>query len=416
MHRRYSRRAKVAALILSLSVLGAACGDDDDGEATQGGAEVTTTTAPVGAETPAAVARTNLHGLLQEHVFLAADASGAALAGRTADFQAIAATLDANSNALTARMSSMLGTEFGQGFDPLWKKHIDFFVDYVEGTAAKDQAKRDKAMLDLVAYTTDFGKFIGGALEDPNLAADAVAGLLKTHVLGLKDLVDAQAAKDFPRAWELTREGAQHMAAIAKPLAVSIALKSQEKVKGDPASPAANVLDALNSALREHVYLAADATGAALGGRAEEFTAAAASLDGNSNAITELMTSIFGAEAGKAFDPLWKKHITFFVDYTTGLAGGGSGKSAEAMANLTQYAQDFGAFISSALPSLTTEAVASLVTTHVTTLKSVIDAQAAKDPTKAETNLRQAADHMLSIATPLTAAIVKKFPDLFPGA
>jgi hypothetical protein len=206
------------------------------------------------------------------------------------------------------------------------------------------------------------------------------------------------------------------MDAIAKPLAVSIATKFHDTVKGDPQSPAASVLDTLNSQLREHVFLAADTTGAALGGRAEEFTAAAAALGGNSEALTATMTRIFGSEAGGAFDGLWKKHITFFVDYTTGLASGNSAKQNEAVNNLTQYAGDFGAFISSALPSLTKDDATALVTTHITTLKAVVDAQAAKNLAKADENLHQAADHMLTLAKPLSAAIVKRFPDLFPGA
>ena len=57
------------------------------------------------------------------------------------------------------------------------------------------------------------------------------------------------------------------------------------------------------------MLLAAAATGATLGGRADEFTAAAAALDGNSNALTGNIAGIFGDDAGKAFDPLWKKHI-----------------------------------------------------------------------------------------------------------
>src|SRR5438309_945841 len=53
-----------------------------------------------------------------------------------------------------------------------------------------------------------------------------------------------------------------------------------------PDTTAAVLRSKLNGLLEEHVYLASAATGAALGGRADEFTAAAAALDGNSNALT----------------------------------------------------------------------------------------------------------------------------------
>ena len=83
----------------------------------------------------------------------------------------------------------------GKAFDPLWKKHIGFLVDYTTAWPAKDQAKADKAMSDLLQYAEDFGAFINTA--SPKLAKDAVAELVKTHVLTLKDVIDAQAAKEL---------------------------------------------------------------------------------------------------------------------------------------------------------------------------------------------------------------------------
>jgi len=76
---------------------------------------------------------------------------------------------------------------------------------------------------------------------------------------------------------------------------------------------------------------------------------------------------------------------------------------------------DFGAFLQSANPNLPKSVVADLVKHHVVTLKTVIDAQAAKDPDKAYVALRTAAGHMQMIADPLAEAIVKQFPDKFRG-
>jgi hypothetical protein len=80
------------------------------------------------------------------------------------------------------------------------------------------------------------------------------------------------------------------------------------------ATKAADLRVALNKLLGEHVILAADATGAALGGRSAEFEAAAAALDGNSQDIAAAVGSVYGAPAGEAFLPLWRKHIGFVVD------------------------------------------------------------------------------------------------------
>ena len=70
----------------------------------------------------------------------------------------------------------------------------------------------------------------------------------------------------------------------------------------------------LNSLFREHVFLAAWATGAALAGRDGEFKAAAGALDGNSIDIAKAIGSVYGAGAEQAFLPLWRKHIGFVVD------------------------------------------------------------------------------------------------------
>jgi hypothetical protein len=56
--------------------------------------------------------------------------------------------------------------------------------------------------------------------------------------------------------------------------------------------------------------------------------------------------------------------------------------------------------------------VADLVRGHITSLKTVIDAQAAGDPALYN-NIRTAAAHMRMIADPLAAAIAKQFPDRF---
>src|SRR5262245_5866525 len=87
-------------------------------------------------------------------------------------------------------------------------------------------------------------------------------------------------------------------------------------------TPAAGLRVGLNALLSEHVYLAAAATNAALGGRQPEFEAAAAALDANSVDVAKAIGSVYGVEAEQAFLPLWRKHIGMVVDYTVGAATG----------------------------------------------------------------------------------------------
>ena len=155
------------------------------------------------------------------------------------------------------------------------------------------------------------------------------------------------------------------------------------------------------------------ATGSALGGRTAEFDAAAGAVDANSIDIAKAIGSVYGADAEKAFLPLWRKHIVFVVDYTTGLATKDKAKQDKAVADLIRYADDFGAFLSSANPNLPKSAVADLVKGHILTLKDVVDAQAAKEWPKVYSNLRLATSHMAMIADPLGMAIAKQFPEKY---
>lgn len=169
----------------------------------------------------------------------------------------------------------------------------------------------------------------------------------------------------------------------------------------------------LRTLLQEHAFLAAGATGAALGGRKAEFESAAGALDMNSVDVAKAIGSVYGAGAEQAFLALWRKHIGFVVDYTVGLASKDKAKSDKAVADLVQYTQEFGAFLASANPNLPKDVVAGLVKDHVLTLKAVIDAQASMDNTKAFAALRAAAGHMQMIADPLADAIAKQFPAKF---
>ena len=176
---------------------------------------------------------------------------------------------------------------------------------------------------------------------------------------------------------------------------------------------ASGLRSTLNTLFQEHIYLAAAATGAALGGREAEFKAAAAALDANSVSISKAIGSVYGQGAEDAFLPLWRKHIGMVVDYTVSVAANDKAKQDKAVADLIGYTQDFGAFLQSANPNLPKSVVADLVKHHVVTLKEVIDAQASKDQAKTYTAMRTAAGHMQMIADPLAEAIVKQFPDKF---
>ncbi|HZS33104.1 MAG TPA: hypothetical protein VFC42_06970 [Methylomirabilota bacterium] len=200
------------------------------------------------------------------------------------------------------------------------------------------------------------------------------------------------------------------------PAAAAVAallLAAAPRAASAQAASASDLRTTLNTTLAEHVWLAGSATAAALGGRSGEFKDAAGALDANSVALGQAIGSVYGESAGSAFLALWRKHIGFFVDYTTGVAKKDKAMQEKAVKDLLGYADEFGAFLASANPHLPKDVVAGLVREHVVGLKAVVDAQARKDWAEAYAKLREAAAHMRMIADPLAAAIGKQFPDRF---
>jgi hypothetical protein len=355
--------------------------------------------------------RIALNNLLTEHVALAASATLGALSGNQAQFQAAAAQLDANSNDLIRAVGSVYGPDAERAFGPLWKKHIGFVVDYTTGLATNNKTKQDKAVQDLLNYTREFGAFINSATK--TLPTDTVAELVRDHILTLKAVIDAQAARVPGREFAALRRAYNHMPMIAEPLANAIAKQFPDKFPGTATGAAVDLRASLNTLLSEHVALAARATGAALRGNMTAFRAAATALDANSDDLIRAVGSVYGPDAERAFGPLWKKHIGFVVDYTTGLATNNKTKQDKAVQDLLNYTREFGAFINSATKTLPTDTVAELVRDHILTLKAVIDAQKANNQPAVYGNLRKALSHMQMIADPLSDAIVKQFPQRF---
>ena len=211
-----------------------------------------------------------------------------------------------------------------------------------------------------------------------------------------------------------TRGALRGIAAASALLCLATPARAQGAHAMGPATmSAADLRTGLNLLLAEHVLLASRATGAALGGRSDEFQAAAGALDANSVALSKAIGSVYGADAEGAFLALWRKHIGFFVDYTTGVASKDKGKQDKAVKDLLGYANDFGAFLNAANPNLPVAVVADLVKGHAVGLKGVVDAQARKDWKAADMALREAAAHMQMIADPLAGAISRQFPDKF---
>ncbi|MEO5940713.1 MAG: hypothetical protein ABIZ72_07015, partial [Candidatus Limnocylindrales bacterium] len=261
------------------------------------------TTGEVMTDTAAADLRTKLDLALGEHIIFASKATGAALGGRADEFAAYGDLLNKNGTEIGATIGSVYGADAADAFNKIWSAHNGFFVDYTTGVAKKDQAMQDKAVKDLTeTYVPDFAKFISDATGLPK---DAVVELTTQHVLQTKAIVDAQAKKDWTAAYAAIRTAYAHMQMIGDAIAPAIAAKFPDKIAGDPSNKGVGFRVALNQLLQEHLYLASDATGAALGGRSDEFAAAGAALNTNGTDLGAAIGSVYGDGAKDKFNQIW---------------------------------------------------------------------------------------------------------------
>jgi hypothetical protein len=174
----------------------------------------------------AADLRTDLDYLLGEHLVLAAKATGAALDGRSDQFDAYGALLNTNGTDLGAAIGSVYGQEAQDQWNRIWSAHNGFFVDYTTGVATDDMAMQDQAVENLTTvYVPEFSAFLAGATGLPE---DALAELITEHVLTTKAVVDAQGNGDAEAAAEADRTAAMHMRMLGDPLAEAIVAAQPE--------------------------------------------------------------------------------------------------------------------------------------------------------------------------------------------
>jgi len=405
-----------AAAALTLTIVAAACGGSSPtSQAPTEPAETSSEPAPATntANTGASALRATLTSVLQEHEYLAGIAIYAAVkTGADSDVTGSAlGALGENTDALSGAIGSIYGDEAGKAFKPLWEKHIGFFVSYTLGKAGGDDAAAAKARKDLDEYRSDFGAFLASA--NPNLTKAAVAKALIPHVESTFTAIDAVVAGKA-NAFDLLQVAAGKLPAVAEVLAGAISAQFPEMFDGDASSGGAGLRATLTAALQEHEYLAGITVfnGVNFGLDSDEFVAAADTLDTNSKALASAIGSVYGEGAGKAFLPLWRKHIGFFVDYTKAAATGDDAGKAAARTALDEYRSDFGAFLASANPNLTKQAVAEALIPHVDSTFDAIDAVVAKDASQFS-KLREAAGKLPAIAEVLAGAIVAQFPETF---
>jgi hypothetical protein len=370
----------------------------------------TGTTGTSAAKATPAQLRASFEQLLGQHALLAVRLMRS-VATPAPDFrQAATASLRQNTDALAQLVTSAYGSAQGGRFRQLWERHITDLLAYANGVASHNASVTQTARTDLLADAEAYGSWFAQASKGRVRASDAAAGV-RMHVEDLMGQLDAYAAGDDDRAYQIERMAFEHMftagAALAK------ASLPPEVAVGLDAAPQ-QLRSAFAMLLGEHMELVIDAQRAAFAG-SREFGAAAAQLNANTSALAKAMGAIVGPKKGAEFQSDWADHVEGLMAYTAAVAGKDEAAKAVAEKRLNSFAVALATYFSGVVrdPSAFVPLTAA-ITAHDTHLMDQADAYAAKDYAKAQQMEADGYQQMLGVANLLVDSIQRVVAPALP--
>jgi hypothetical protein len=165
----------------------------------------------------------------------------------------------------------------------------------------------------------------------------------------------------------------------------------------------------LQALLGQHSVLAADLMRSRIRGDDDFVQAANAALNKNTDDMSALVGQLFGADAAKAFSPMWSQHIVGLVTYAGALADHNDSERKTAKAELLEYENKLADFFSGASKGRLSQSDArSAVHMHVDHLTGQADAYVAKDYTTADKLYREGFQHTYALGLALDNALLPK--------
>ena len=159
--------------------------------------------------------------------------------------------------------------------------------------------------------------------------------------------------------------------------------------------------------LGQHSVLAADMMRSRLRGDPDLAQAANAALGKNTDALGQLVGTMFGEAAKNQFTPLWAQHVTALFNYARGVADRDATVRAEARTQIAGYESSLaGFFAGAARGRLKRDIAEAAIRMHVTHLLDQADAYAAGDYARADLIYRQAYTHTYDLGKVLAAALL----------
>jgi hypothetical protein len=403
------RRMQIGLIILLTLVLAAACasstirpsGSPVASPPAGGHLHSVDPAAARAAKTSPEQLRAQFEQLLGQHALLAVRLMRSAVPPAPDFRQAATASLQHNTDALSRIVASTYGRAQGDLFTRLWQRHIADLLAYANAVASHNTSAQQAARAALMTDADTYGSWFAVASKG-RVRASAAAAAVRMHVEELMARLDAYAARDYQRAYQIERAAYEHMFTAGVTLAR--ASVPPELAVGLDAPPN-KLRSAFAMLLGEHLELIVDAQRATFAG-SPEFNAAAAQVNANTTAIAKAMGAIVGPKKAAEFESAWADHVGGLMAYTAAVAGKDKAGQDAAEDRLNSFAVTLAAYFSSVVHNqLDVVPLTAAITTHDRHLIDQVNAYAAKDYAKAEQMQLDGYQQMLAVANTLVDAI-----------
>jgi len=360
-------------------------------------------------KTPAADLRTTMAKVHGEHAYYTVIAMQKRF-DKAPDAAEAMNVLNANSNTAAMMISELYGQSAAKTFRSGWDNHVALLMNYVDATAAKNDAARKQATAALRANASTLATVLNNL--NPHLGRKTLEQNLLVHEQYLLQSFDGYASGKYGTAYTAAHNAYARTTKIGAMMATAVAKQFPAKFKGTTTqTDAAYLRQQMGQGLGEHAILSILVLQKAHD-KAPDYANAKAALDKNTAALTASQRSLFGAGAAKTFNQQWNRHIADYEAYLKAtLAGNEAGRKA-AKADLGDFVAKITAFQVNRLPldkTMTYQANA-MHGAHVIT---AIDSYHNANYAKTYQALRIGYNHMWMTGNDLSEAVVKKMPGKF---
>lgn len=361
---------------------------------------------------PAVTLRADLAASLDARPWLTVFSVRTTLLDGAASPTAVAArrTLATGSEAVASRLGKAFGSRVGTQALALLRREDALLAGLARAPVLANAPARTAAEVGLKANRRALAELLAAG----ELSTSALEKLLRPASTSLATALGAVAA-GAASAPEQTATAAARAARPAPALARA-AKRRRPGLAGDPGSPAAELAAVAAIAFTDATYAQA-ATGTVVAAGATSGTrlrAATRALDETTDALGQLVASVYGEDAGERFAALWGAHTVAFTDYTRAKVNADLIVAQRALTALDRFRTETARLLDELDPEGPRTKLVAVLDEHVATTTAVIRAQATKSP-KVGPRLLEAAAASRAVGRTIAIRFARQFPEKFPA-